>query len=137
MDDVIEHLSDGEPVALPYAYAGHHPVDSEAASPVVAVVYAADPAGHPYRPDSPLLLAETEDGGIVAVAADRMAHLSDCERCAPIWPRYSQMVVGLPSDGMITAGVEIDTPQGPGKLLIDAEDLPQEAFTEGADDGEG
>lgn len=38
---------------------------------------------------------------------------------------------------MITAGVEIDTPQGPGKLLIDAEDLAQEALTEGADDGEG
>lgn len=62
MEDVIEHFSDGQPVALPYAYAGHYPADSDAASPLIAVLYGADPAGHPFRPDSPLLLAETEDG---------------------------------------------------------------------------
>lgn len=129
MGTTIEHLSDGEPVALPYAYAGHYSRESDAASPMITVVYGVLPGGHPYRPASELLLAKTEDHGLVAVAADRMAHLGDCEQCAPTWERYRQMLVGLPADVAITGGVEIETSRGTGLLLIDAEDLPDEEFS--------
>lgn len=137
MDDVIDHLSDGEPVALPYAYVGHHPAESDAASPVVGVVHSVIPEAHPYRPGLELVIAELEAGGRVAVASDRMAHANGCERCAAIWDRYRGMLVGLPDGAMITAGMEIQTGQGVATLLVDAEDLPEDLFTEGAEDGEG
>ena len=66
MDDVIEHLSDGEPVALPYAHAGHHPVDSR--QRLRSSPWCMRPTLQYYRLPL-LLLAETEDGGIAAVAA--------------------------------------------------------------------
>lgn len=66
-----------------------------------------------------------------------MAHLGDCEQCAPIWDHYRKQVTDLPAGAMITAGAEIDTRYGPGMLLIDATDLPDDYVTAVDDDHEG
>lgn len=137
MDDVIDHLADGKPLALPYAYAGHAPAESAQASPRVTEVLGAANMPHPFHPGSPLHLLRLEDGSVIAATADRVAHVDGCERCAATWSEYRSRLEDLPDGAMISAALEIETDDGPGKLLIDAEDLPPEFFEEGDDDGEG
>ena len=62
------------------------------------------------------------------VAIDRLAHTAACERCAPVWERLRAAFEGIPSDASITGGVEVGTSEGMATLLVDVEDLPDEAF---------
>lgn len=129
MSERLDHLMDGREVVAPFALAGHHPRESDGASPVLATVLLGDDDAprHPYT-DGGQVLGRFANDQLVIVATDRIAHTEPCDDCAAIWNRLRGALDGLPSDAAITGALEVETSEGVASLLVDAFDLPDEAF---------
>ena len=125
----VDHLSDGEPVYLPYATLGHYTRDDPAASPEVDAFHGLHPWPHPYS-GKPVALIELTNGALNMVAVDRLAHAPRCSACAPTWSHLEQLLEDVPDDAGISAGIPITTDHGPALLLVDAHDLPEDWFTD-------
>lgn len=129
MDEALRHLLDGREVRLPFAFAGHVAADSEEASPVVESLLQVLDVPHPLLPDAKLVVITLGDGRLYGTTAGRMAHASGCPSCDEVWADYRGQIEALDDDGaMITGGYTMESSQGPVMILLDARDMPDEAF---------
>ena len=127
MDEHLRHLmTEGGAAHVPYMRVGHYRRDAPEASPEVAVAIAASGLPpHPYN-GKPVVLVRLVDESLLIAATDRLAHTPECTRCAPIWRRFDELLKDIPEAGMLSAGIEVTTSEGPAILLVGVEDVPED-----------
>lgn len=118
----IEHLTDGAPVYLPYAYAGHYAATDEKATPEVQRLLGVLDDPHPVS-EKPCVVVALTNGQELIVAIERLMHGKDCTECTPSWAHWDQLAAQLEPGEMISAGMGAETNAGLVTLLVDAVDL--------------
>lgn len=133
IEEHIAHLF-GTKTVVPFLYAGHVDHNDPAATPTVermAVSGRSHRHPHPFT-DKPLIAIRLEDDSRVLFAAfDRLACTdTDCATCGSIWEDYRSEINAVPEDASISGLMEAGLGD---PVIIDARDLPPEAFDEAED----
>lgn len=127
----IAHLL-GTKTVVPYLYAGHVDHDDPAATPTVKrMQWPRIKHLHPFT-GKPLIAIQLEDDSRVLFAAfDRLACADTaCATCDSIWEDYQSEINAVPEDASISGLMEAGLGD---PVVIDARDLPPEAFDESDD----
>ncbi|MCS4592643.1 hypothetical protein KTJ89_06545 [Brevibacterium sediminis] len=132
-EEHIAHLVETKTV-VPYLYAGHVDHDDPAATPTVErMAVSGRSHRHPYPfTGKPLIAIQLEDDSRVLLAAfDRLACTdTTCATCDSIWEDYQSEINAVPEDASISGLMEAGLGD---PVIIDARDLPPEAFDESDD----
>ncbi|SMX96757.1 hypothetical protein [Brevibacterium antiquum] len=131
IEEHIAHLF-GTKTVVPFLYAGHVDHDDPAATPTVeGMGVSGRKHRHPFT-GKPLIAIRLEDDSRVLFAAfDRLACADTaCATCDSIWEDYQSEIKAVPKDASISGLMEAGLGD---PVIIDARDLPPEAFDESED----
>ncbi|MGO0605939.1 hypothetical protein [Brevibacterium linens] len=127
----IAHLF-GTKTVVPFLYAGHVDHHDPAATPIVdALAWSGYQHLHPFTGKGLVAIQLENDSRVLFAAFDRLTCIDTaCATCESIWEDYQSEINAVPEDasisGLMEAGLD-------GPVVIDARDLPPEAFDESED----
>lgn len=132
VEEHIAHLL-GTETLVPFLYAGHVDPDDVRATPLVdSLAWTGAGSLHPFN-NKPLIQVSLEgDDRVLFTAYDRVAcvYNEDCMRCDQVWWHFQLEVNEVPDGASISGLMDVGLP---GPVVIEANDLPPEAF-DGSED---
>ncbi|QUL78077.1 hypothetical protein [Brevibacterium sp. SMBL_HHYL_HB1] len=132
VEEHIVHLL-GTKTEVPFLLAGHFAPDDARATPLVdSLAWTGAGSLHPFNA-KPLIQVNLEgDERVLFMAYDRVVCVdnAECTRCDQVWWHFQLEVNEVPDgasiSGLLDAGL-------PGPVVVEASDLPPEAFEESDD----
>lgn len=132
VEEHIAHLL-ATKTQVPFLYAGHVDPDDVRATPLVdSLAWTGAGSLHPFN-NKPLIQVSLEgDDGVLFMAYDRVVCVDneDCMRCDQVWWHFQLEVNEVPNEASISGLMDVGLP---GPVVIEATDLPPEAFDESDD----
>lgn len=128
----IVHLL-GQQTEVPFLYAGHFAPDDPRETPLVdSLAWTGAGSLHPFNGKPLIQVSLVGDDRVLFMAYDRVVCVdrAECTWCDPVWWDFQLEVNGVPvgasMSGLMDAGL-------PGPVVVEARDLPPEAFDESND----
>lgn len=135
VDAVVERIIRllGTKTLVPFLLAGHFAPDDVRATPLVeSLAWTGVDSLHPFN-GKPLIQVRLEDDErVLFMAYDRVVCLdnAECDWCDPVWWDFQLEVNEVPDGASISGLLEAGLP---GPVVVEARDLPPEAFDESDD----
>ncbi|WP_350270820.1 hypothetical protein AAFP32_04515 [Brevibacterium sp. CBA3109] len=136
VEEHIVHLL-GTKTEVPFLYAGHFDSDDVRATPLVdSLAWTGVGSLHPFNA-KPLIQVSLEgDERVLFMAYDRVACVdnAECMRCDQVWWHFQLEVNEVPDGASMSGLMDVGLP---GPVVVEARDLPPEAFDESDDSTDG